>query len=114
MSERTPIGKKFPICHSVSGATRLVRRLGFSPQVPARRVVQRDERAVSGWEAIWAEEKAVPLPGDRCGRPGTGRATAARCAGARTARSGDRCRLQPGRHLLRTRGVVVGGWGCLA
>ncbi|WUW75915.1 winged helix-turn-helix domain-containing protein (plasmid) [Streptomyces sp. NBC_01454] len=35
----TLIGRKFHVSYSVSGATRLMRRLGFSPQVPARRAV---------------------------------------------------------------------------
>ncbi|WP_406419504.1 winged helix-turn-helix domain-containing protein [Streptomyces sp. NBC_01614] len=32
------IGRKFHVSCSVSGATRLMHRLGFAPQVPARRV----------------------------------------------------------------------------
>ncbi|WUI79571.1 winged helix-turn-helix domain-containing protein [Streptomyces sp. NBC_00400] len=43
----TLIGRKFHVSYSVSGATRLMRRLGFSPQVPARRVAERDEQAVT-------------------------------------------------------------------
>ncbi|MFF4674524.1 IS630 family transposase [Streptomyces sp. NPDC001279] len=46
----TLIGRKFHVSYSVSGATRLMHRLGFSPQVPARRVAERDERAVAVWE----------------------------------------------------------------
>ncbi|KIZ18033.1 transposase [Streptomyces natalensis ATCC 27448] len=54
----TLIGRKFHVSYSVSGATRLMHRLGFSPQVPARRVAERDERAVEVWkEATWAEVK---------------------------------------------------------
>ncbi len=45
----TLIGRKFHVSYSVSGATRLMHRLGFSPQVPARRVAERDERAVTVW-----------------------------------------------------------------
>ncbi|MBB4928191.1 transposase [Kitasatospora kifunensis] len=37
------IGRKFHVAYSVSGATRLMRRLGFTPQVPARRAAERDE-----------------------------------------------------------------------
>ncbi|WP_235502647.1 winged helix-turn-helix domain-containing protein, partial [Kitasatospora sp. Root187] len=38
-------------------------RLGFSPQVPARRVAERDEQAVTAWkEATWAEVKAPGWP----------------------------------------------------
>ncbi|WP_241192520.1 winged helix-turn-helix domain-containing protein [Streptomyces sp. ADI96-02] len=46
----TLIGTKFHVSYSASGATRLMRRLGFSPQVPARRVAERDERAVKVWK----------------------------------------------------------------
>ncbi|MER5720341.1 winged helix-turn-helix domain-containing protein [Streptomyces sp. NPDC002132] len=59
----TLIGRKFHVSYSVSGATRLTHRLGFSPQVPARRVAERDEQAVAAWkEATWAEVKG---PGRR-------------------------------------------------
>ncbi|MFD7620670.1 transposase, partial [Streptomyces sp. NPDC059802] len=34
------IGRKFHVSYSASGATRLMHRLGFSPQVPARRVAE--------------------------------------------------------------------------
>ncbi|WP_457784956.1 IS630 family transposase [Streptomyces mirabilis] len=61
----TLIGRKFHVSYSVSGATRLMHRLGFSPQVPARRVAERDEQAVTVWkEATWAEVKE---PGRPCG-----------------------------------------------
>src|SRR4051812_33804956 len=54
----TLIGRKFHVSYSVSGVTRLMHRLGFSPQVPARRVAERDEQAVTVWkEATWAEGK---------------------------------------------------------
>ncbi|MER6074223.1 winged helix-turn-helix domain-containing protein [Streptomyces sp. NPDC001817] len=59
----TLIGRKFHVTYSVSGATRLMRRLGFSPQVPARRVAERDEQAVKAWkEATWAEVKEPGRP----------------------------------------------------
>ncbi|WP_405605324.1 winged helix-turn-helix domain-containing protein [Streptomyces sp. NBC_01410] len=49
--------------YSISGATRLMRRLGFTPQVPARRAAERDEQAVTGWrEATWAEVQAPGRP----------------------------------------------------
>ncbi|MFD4761814.1 winged helix-turn-helix domain-containing protein [Streptomyces sp. NPDC058439] len=55
----TLIGRKFHVSYSVSGATRLMHRIGFSPQVPARRVAERDEQAVTAWkEATWAEVNA--------------------------------------------------------
>ncbi|WUS66843.1 winged helix-turn-helix domain-containing protein [Kitasatospora sp. NBC_01246] len=59
----TLIGRRFHVSYSVSGATRLMHRLGFSPQVPARRVAERDERAVTTWkEATWTEVKAPARP----------------------------------------------------
>ena len=59
----TLIGRKFHISYSVSGATRLMHRLGFSPQVPARRVAERVEQAVKVWkEATWAEVKEPGRP----------------------------------------------------
>jgi hypothetical protein len=59
----TLIGRKFHVSYSVSGATRLMHRLGFSPQVPLRRVAERDERAVTSWkEATWAEVKEPGRP----------------------------------------------------
>lgn len=39
-------------------------RLGFSPQVPARRVAERDEQAVTTWkEVTWDEVKEPGLEG---------------------------------------------------
>ncbi|MFF9432018.1 winged helix-turn-helix domain-containing protein [Streptomyces sp. NPDC014746] len=61
----TLIGRKFHVSYSVSGATRLMHRLGFSPQVPARRVAERDERAVAVWkEATWTEVKEPGRPAE--------------------------------------------------
>ncbi|MGW9436085.1 IS630 family transposase [Streptomyces sp. NPDC055607] len=60
----TLIGRKFHVSYSVSGATRLMHRLGFSPQVPARKVAERDEQAVTAWkEGTWAEVKERGRPG---------------------------------------------------
>nr|WP_280842454.1 winged helix-turn-helix domain-containing protein [Kitasatospora phosalacinea] len=59
----TLIGRKFHVTYSVSGATRLMHRLGFSPQVPTRRVAERDEQAVTAWkEVTWAEVKESGRP----------------------------------------------------
>ncbi|WP_107490354.1 winged helix-turn-helix domain-containing protein [Streptomyces sp. CB02959] len=85
----TLIGRKFHVSYSVSGATRLMHRLGFSPQVPARRVAERDEQAVSVWrEVTWAEVKGPGRPAGATsasrtkpaspdGRPGDGRGAGA-------------------------------------
>jgi transposase len=54
----TLIGRRFHVSFSVSGATRLMRRLGFTPQQPARRAVQRYDAAVAAWkETTWPEIK---------------------------------------------------------
>ncbi|MFF3691020.1 transposase [Streptomyces sp. NPDC002187] len=59
----TLIGRKFHVSYSVSGATRLMRRIGFTPQVPARRAGERDEKAVTAWkEVTWAEVKPPGRP----------------------------------------------------
>ncbi|MFD0235504.1 winged helix-turn-helix domain-containing protein [Streptomyces decoyicus] len=48
--------------YSVSGATRLLHRMGYSVQMPARPATERDEDAITGWrEVTWPEVKA-------CGR----------------------------------------------
>ncbi|MFD7879919.1 winged helix-turn-helix domain-containing protein [Streptomyces sp. NPDC059766] len=41
--------RKFHVSYRSSGATRLMRRLGFTPQMPALSVAERDERAATGW-----------------------------------------------------------------
>jgi transposase len=57
------IGREFHLSYSVSGATRLMHRLGFTPQMPRRRAAERDEAAVAAWkETTWREIK-------RRGRP---------------------------------------------
>ncbi|WCN07202.1 winged helix-turn-helix domain-containing protein [Streptomyces sp. M92] len=58
-------------------------RLGFSPQVPARRVAERDERAVTVWrEATWAEVKEP-------GRPAGGTSASRTKLGSPVGRPGD-------------------------
>jgi len=55
---RTLIGRKFHISYSVSGVTRLLHRMGFSVQMPARPAAERDEDAINVWrEATWQEVK---------------------------------------------------------
>ncbi|MEV6054318.1 winged helix-turn-helix domain-containing protein [Streptomyces sp. NPDC052107] len=88
------IGRKFHVSYSVSGATRLMRRLGFTPQVPARRAAERDEQAVTAWkETTWAEVKAPGRPATASSasrtKPGSpaGRRRAVPGAGAASPRS---------------------------
>ncbi|MCX5233095.1 winged helix-turn-helix domain-containing protein [Streptomyces sp. NBC_00233] len=75
------IGRKFHVSYSVSGATRLMRRLGFTPQVPVRRAAERDEQAIATWkEATWAEVKA---PGRTAGAGSASRTRQGSPAGRR-------------------------------
>lgn len=80
----TLIGRKFHIAYSVSGATRLMHRLGFTPQIPARRAAERDEAAVRRWrKSTWPQVKGRGRPSaagsasrtrraSTSGRPGAG------------------------------------------
>jgi transposase len=55
---RTLIGRKFHISYSISGVTRLLHRMGYSVQMPARPAAERDEDAITAWrEATWQEVK---------------------------------------------------------
>jgi transposase len=54
----TLIGRKFHLSYSVSGVTRLLHRMGYSVQMPARPAAERDEDAITAWrEATWREVK---------------------------------------------------------
>ncbi|MDH6630402.1 hypothetical protein M2271_008262 [Streptomyces sp. LBL] len=77
------IGRKFHVSYSVSGATRLMHRLGFSPQVPVRRVAERDEESVKVWkEATWAEVKGPGRPAGATSASRTKQASPADRSGA--------------------------------
>lgn len=55
---RTLIRRKFHLSYSVSGVTRLLHRMGYSVQMPARPAVERDEDAITAWrEVTWREVK---------------------------------------------------------
>lgn len=43
------IEREFGVVHSPKYLPELLRRLGFSPQKPARRAVERDEEAIAAW-----------------------------------------------------------------
>jgi transposase len=43
------IGEEFDISYSKSQVSRLLRRLGWTPQVPITRAIQRDEEAIERW-----------------------------------------------------------------
>lgn len=52
----TLIGRKFHISYSVSGVTRLLHRMGFSVQMPARPAAERDEDAITAWREATRQE----------------------------------------------------------
>lgn len=43
------IGRMFHIRYTLRGVSSLLHRMGFSPQVPAHRAVERDEQAIATW-----------------------------------------------------------------
>lgn len=46
----------FGVCYSLRGVSFLLHRLGFTPQVPARRAAERDEDAIAAWRSqTWAK-----------------------------------------------------------
>jgi putative transposase len=50
------IGRLFHVRYTLRGTSYLLHRLGYSPQVPARRAVERDERKIAAWRAeTWAK-----------------------------------------------------------
>ncbi|GED83201.1 winged helix-turn-helix domain-containing protein [Streptomyces sp. 6-11-2] len=46
---KTLIGRRFHKSFTLSGISQMLRRRGWSHQVPARRAVERDDVAVAGW-----------------------------------------------------------------
>jgi len=50
------IGRLFHVGYTVRGTSYLLHRLGFTPQVPVHRAVERDEDAITAWRAVtWAK-----------------------------------------------------------
>ena len=50
------ISRRFGVSYTLRGASSLLHRMGFSPQVPARRAAERDEDAVAAWRSVtWAK-----------------------------------------------------------
>ncbi len=55
---KTLIGKLFRVGYTVEGTWKLMRRHGWSAQVPVRQALERDEDAVTAWKAeAWPEIK---------------------------------------------------------
>ena len=56
---KTLIGKLFHVGYTVEGVWKLMRRHGWSCQVPVRQAMERDEQAVTVWKAeLWPGLKA--------------------------------------------------------
>jgi transposase len=67
---KTLIGKLFHVGYTVEGTRKLMRRHGWSAQVPVRQAMERDEQAAAMWKAeVWPQIKA-PRAG-----PGPARST---------------------------------------
>jgi transposase len=57
------IGRLFHVGYTVQGVWKLLRRHGWSWQVPVRRAVERDEGAIEVWKAeVWPEVKRQRRP----------------------------------------------------
>jgi hypothetical protein len=55
---KTLIGKLFHVGYTVEGTWRLLRRHGWSCQVPVRQAMERDDAAVAVWkEQVWPDIK---------------------------------------------------------
>lgn len=53
---KTLIGRRFHRSYTVQGVAALLKRHGWSCQVPARRAVERDDAAVAGWvKGTWPD-----------------------------------------------------------
>jgi transposase len=52
----TLIGRLFHVRYTLRGTSYLLHRIGFTPQVPVHRAVERDEKAIAAWRAVtWAK-----------------------------------------------------------
>ena len=56
---KTLIGKLFHVGYTIEGTSKLMRRHGWSAQVPVRQAMERDDEAVAAWkEQVWPDIKA--------------------------------------------------------
>lgn len=56
---KTVIGRRFHTGYTLQGVRKLLIRNGFSCQVPARRAMERDEEAITGWvKETWPQVEA--------------------------------------------------------
>ncbi|WP_433380102.1 IS630 family transposase [Streptosporangium sp. CA-115845] len=79
------IARKFHVCYTPRAVAYLLRRLGWSFQVPAHRAGQRDEARVATWvKRVWSAIKAPGRPGARGSSSPTSPARALRPPKGRT------------------------------
>ncbi len=53
-------GRLFHVRYTLRGASYLLHRIGFSPQVPAHRAAERDEAAIAAWRSrTWAKVRGL-------------------------------------------------------
>jgi transposase len=58
---KTLIGRLFHVRYTVEGTSKLMRRHGWSAQVPVRQALERDDEAVAVWKAeVWPDIEARP------------------------------------------------------
>ncbi len=58
---KTLIGRLFHVGYTVEGTWKLMRRHGWSCQVPVRQAMERDEAAIEAWKKeVWPQIKAPP------------------------------------------------------
>ena len=56
---KTLIGRLFHVGYTIEGTSKLLRRHGWSPQVPVRQAMERDDEAVIVWkDQVWPDIKA--------------------------------------------------------
>ena len=52
----TLIGRLFHVRYTLRGTSYLLHRIGWTPQVPVHRAIERDENAIAAWRAVtWAK-----------------------------------------------------------
>jgi putative transposase len=57
---KTLIGRLFHIGYTVEGTWKLMRRHGWSCQVPVRQAIERDEEEIAVWKAgVWSQVKVL-------------------------------------------------------
>jgi transposase len=57
---KTLIGRRFHKSYTIQGVAALLRRRGWTCQVPARRAIERDQAAVAGWvKETWPSVEAL-------------------------------------------------------